>query len=213
MESVDDILEDYATVYKINHYRGSPSAVIERMLAVADLENSDYLIRVTGDNPFTSMEYIDDQINFALEYDLDYVRLVGVPIGSTAELIKRDALVKCNQLMDPEESEYLMVYLFQPDLFRCGVIKPFKKDYSELTITVDTPEDLEKVKMIYSKLSGSILLKDILTVLKSENLTNGVNIDDNALIKMPEGKVVSYGDFKVMMNTRIDLSYKKFLYD
>ena len=47
-EAVDDILADVVSRNGIKLYRGSADAVIERMLAVGDIEKADVLIRITG---------------------------------------------------------------------------------------------------------------------------------------------------------------------
>src|SRR5205085_384009 len=135
-ESVDDILEDVAARNGIKVYRGSPENVIDRMLAVGEIADASILLRITGDNPFTSTEYIDMQIELLKNKQLDYVRLIDVPVGATAEVMTREALIRCYDMMDPSVSEYLMLFMFEPKHFKCGVIKPFQEDHSSLTITV-----------------------------------------------------------------------------
>ena len=122
---VDDVLEDVAIRNDIKIYRGSEDEVIERMISVGDLEQADVLLRITGDNPLTSIEYFPNQIKLLIENDLDYVRIVDVPIGASAEVISLNALKDCYSKMDPSVSEYLMLFLFDPDKYKCGVIKVF----------------------------------------------------------------------------------------
>ncbi|HYC85305.1 MAG TPA: hypothetical protein VEB86_08790, partial [Chryseosolibacter sp.] len=119
-ETVDEIMEDIGARNDVKVYRGSPENVIERMIAVGDLTDADLLIRITGDNPFTSVEYINDQVEFLRNRSLDYVRLIDVPIGATAEVMTRKALENCHAAMDPSVSEYLMLFMFEPKNFRCG---------------------------------------------------------------------------------------------
>src|SRR5688572_24179833 len=61
-EDVDDILEDIAIRNNVKIYRGSPDNVIERMLGAGDLADADLIMRITGDNPFTAVEYINQQV-------------------------------------------------------------------------------------------------------------------------------------------------------
>src|SRR5690554_3463171 len=88
-EKVDDIMEDIGKNEGIEVYRGSPDKVIERMIEVGRITNADILIRITADNPLSSVEYIPDQYKLMMAKDLDYVRVVNVPIGATVELIKK----------------------------------------------------------------------------------------------------------------------------
>ena len=47
--------------------------------------------------------------------------------------------------MNPDESQYLMLYMFQPSIFKCLVVIPEKKHQTKnLTLTVDTPEDFKR---------------------------------------------------------------------
>ena len=83
----------------------------------------------------TSIEYIDKQVNIMEEKKLDYVRLIDVPVGATAEVISKKALFDYYRNNDPKTSEYMMLYLFNPDKYKCGVIKPLKDDYSDYSLT------------------------------------------------------------------------------
>lgn len=212
-EPVDDILEDIAMRNNIKIYRGSADQVTERLLAVGQIEKADNIIRITGDNPFTSIEYIDAQIAFLNENNLDYVRLVNVPIGSTAEVIKYDALKKCHEQMDPNVSEYLMLFLFEPREFKCGIIEVTKEDTSKYSLTVDTKEDLERTKLILNQLSQfdfkKIQLVDILDLYKNDNIVlPAKSFEAQEMVKMPYDKLISFEEFTTDMNRRKKESLK-----
>ncbi|MCO5229801.1 MAG: hypothetical protein M9958_01465 [Chitinophagales bacterium] len=203
----DDILEDIAYRNKVKLYRGSEESVIERILDVAEIEDANYVIRITGDNPLTSVEYLPNQIKLAHKHNLDYVRLVNVPIGATAEVINTEALKKCYKEMDPEVSEYLMLFIFDPSKFKCGVIIPFKEDYSNYSITVDTPDDLIRVRnilMYNSNINKSnILLSEVLDILNQElKGLPGKEIKNNGIVKLPYGKTMSFDEFSLDMSNR-----------
>jgi spore coat polysaccharide biosynthesis protein SpsF len=205
-EDVDDIFEDIAEEHQINLYRGSPSQVTERMLSVADKTNADVLIRVTGDNVFTSVEYLDAQIQKLQENNLDYIRMTNVPLGATAEAIRVSALRHCHENMDPEISEYLMLFIFNPELYKCGVMR-FSEDidYSNFTLTVDLVADLVRTKEILNANKGrsiDIKLSEIMSIIDSEKVENCVYLPSGD-VKLPYGKVVPFSEFKNDMNLRI----------
>ena len=64
------------------------------MVSVAKITKADILLRITGDNPLTSIEYIDQQVNLIKEKNLDYVRLIDVPVGATVEAIDNKELIE-----------------------------------------------------------------------------------------------------------------------
>jgi spore coat polysaccharide biosynthesis protein SpsF len=217
-EQVDDILEDVAYSNQVKIYRGSAEQVIERMLAVGNLEQADILIRITGDNPFTAIEYIPQQLSLLLEKKLDYVRVIDVPIGATAELMTYSALFRCNDRMDPNMSEYLMLYMFDPSNFRCGVVKPFREDFGNYSVTVDTYTDFERAKGIlkYSKWKpgDSLMQKQILALFQDDSKDlPGKQIKSEGDIKLPYGKTVTFAAFKSDIDSRIRQSELVQLYE
>lgn len=214
-ESVDDILEDVAKKNNIKIYRGSPDEVIERMLSVAEITEADNVIRITGDNVFTSYEYIDAQIDFLNENKLDYCRLINVPIGATAEVINVNALKKCYNSIDPAVSEYLLLYIFDPDNYNCGVIKVDEKDYSNITLTVDVPHDLSRTKQIFEKFKNDTLkigLKDIINIIDTYKIANSF-FEAKGEIKLPYNKTIPFSEFQDDMNIRISKSLHLNIYE
>jgi len=211
-EPADDILEDVAVRNGIKLYRGSADEVTERMLGVAAIENADILIRITGDNPFTAMEFIGHQVRFLEEKNLEYVRVTGLPIGGTAEVFTAEALRRCVTIMDPKVSEYLMLFLFEPRNFRCGVIKAFEKDYAAYSLTVDRPEDFDRTRRILSALhfTGEVngfAIKNVLKVLDDESIAlPAKTIQPSGTVKLPYGQEMPYEDFAADMCRRFDES-------
>jgi len=210
----DDILENIAKKNNVSIYRGSKSKVIERMIKVGEINDADYLIRITGDNVFTSYEYIDRQIEIIEQNKLDYVRLHKVPIGATAEVISYSALQDCYIHMDPSISEYLMLYIFNPKKYKCGLLIPVKKDYSNYTLTVDTENDYNRTLEIFDKSKVNdklnIKLKDIITTIKLNNIKYSKYSFDG-LVKYPYGKIISFKEYKSDMEEKINSSSKFFL--
>ncbi len=218
-EEVDDILEDVAARNGIKIYRGAADEVIERMLAVGAIEKADILVRITGDNPFTAVELIGTQVQFLLDNQLDYVRVTDLPLGATAEVFTHDALIRCNELMDPKVSEYLMLYLFEPENFKCGVVKAYAKDLSAYSLTVDKPDDFIRSKNILSALHFNgdfsvVTLSSVIAVLEDESVHLPARIIGAAgQVKLPFDKVISYQEFKDDMERRVTHSKHLHLYE
>ncbi|MDB4060500.1 hypothetical protein N9515_00905 [Vicingaceae bacterium] len=204
IEVVDDILEDVAIKNGVKIYRGSPDQVIERMLKVAAIEKADNVIRITGDNVLTSYEFINDQIKFLNESGLDYCRLINVPIGATAEVISVNALKDCYNSIDASVSEYLLLFIFNPDKYKCGVITIGDKDNSNYTLTVDTPNDLVRTKTILKYFSENnllIRLSEIIDCINEYKIPNSI-IKPIGEIKLPYNKSISFEEFQQDMKSR-----------
>ncbi|MBC8883222.1 hypothetical protein H9X57_06750 [Flavobacterium piscinae] len=215
-ESVDDIFEDIAKRNNVQIYRGSSDAVIERMIEVGEIEQADIVLRITGDNPFSSIEYVSRQIEFLLQEKLDYVRLVDVPIGVAVEVIKFESLKDCYAKMDPAISEYLMLFLFEPKQYNCGIVKPFENDFSYLSVTVDTPEDLIRAKNIARLCDKQNLLIDIISLLIDESKNEFFPkkaIQAGGKIKYPYGEEITFEQFSNDMQRRKENSKIVRLYE
>ena len=214
-EKEDDPLEGLAKELNVGIYRGSTEVVIERFMTVGENTEADLLIRITGDNVFTSYEYLDQQVELAKKENLDYVRIIDAPLGATAEVMSFKAIQHCYATIDPEVSEYLLMFMFNPDKYNCAVIKPFKEDFSHFTITVDTDEDLQRTQSILALHEGDpmqIKLADIISILQENEIANSLFSMDQT-VKMPYGELMSYRDFKSDMKDRESRSRRIELYN
>lgn len=216
--SVDDsdkILLDIAEENGINGYAGSRESVIDRMLDVAEIEHADNVVRVTGDNVFTDEFFLERMIKEQNKDPMiDYIRAEYLAVGVTAEVIKVSALKKCYKMMDPEKSEYLTLFMFNPDEFNCHVLIPEESLKAKFfSLTVDTPEDFERTKFLIDRLckDGRIYYNDIIELGKKVDIPH-FKVDENANIKMPDNKFITYGEFRnIIMKKRIDKSKKVIL--
>jgi spore coat polysaccharide biosynthesis protein SpsF len=189
---------------KVEFHAGSASSPIDRMLAVARLEDADCLVRITGDNVFTDPVFLHEMICRQEEDAVDYTRVMQVPLGLTPELISVGALKRCYTEIDPEKSEYLMLYLFQPERYRCRVILPEKKLVApDLTLTVDTPEDLARTEFIFERISrpGLISYADVIHLSQATPIPQ-LKLMPSGGIKLPDGTAVSFHEFTRDMEQR-----------
>ena len=211
VEAVDDIMEDIAEKNSINLYRGSADQVIERLISVGELSQADNIIRITGDNVFTSYEYLNEQIELHNSNSLDYTRIIDIPIGATSEVMSLEALKHCYKEIDPVVSEYLLLYMFSPSKYECGVVRiKSLKNSSNYTITVDTPEDYRRTKQIIQAFKGDplkIKLKEIIQLIDTLQIEHG-KYSARGVVKMPYGKEVSFEEFHKDMSSRIEKSHQ-----
>lgn len=210
-EAVDDILEDVAAKNCVKVYRGSPDRVIERLVSVGEISQADNIIRITGDNVFTSYEYLNEQIQIHNVNSLDYTRIIDVPIGATAEVMSLSALRRCYESIDPAISEYLLLFMFSPSNYNCGVVRiQSLKESSDYTITVDTPADYNRTKKILESFDGNpleIQLKEIVDLIDEHQIENSI-YNASGIVKMPYGKEITFEEFHQDMANRIEQSNK-----
>lgn len=208
----DKILLDIASKNDIKSYAGSRKSPIDRMLNVAKMENAENVVRITGDNIFTDEIFLERMIEeHNIDTSIEYTRTEYLALGVTAEVIKLDALKRCYNMIDPAKSEYLLLYMYNPDEFNCQVLIPEKYLRTEFyTLTVDTIEDFKRTQYIINKLyhNDRIFYDDIIKLSKKDKIPNFI-MDENALLRMPDNETITYGNFRNrLIRDRIEKSKK-----
>lgn len=205
IDESDKILLDIAKELNIKSYAGSLDSVIDRMLDVANLEEATDVIRITGDNIFTDEVYLDIMIDQHIKNKVEYTRTENLPIGVTAEVINVEALKKCYSFMNPDESQYLMLYMFQPNIFKCLIILPeVRHSKPNYTLTVDTLEDFERTLSIIT--SDSLLdLDQILEICNKNDIKNLV-YENKGIVKFPANLSIYFDTYRREMDMRVEMS-------
>ncbi|NUU74821.1 cytidylyltransferase domain-containing protein [Paenibacillus xylanilyticus] len=200
----DSVLGEIAKKNNVKIFYGSENSVIERMLGIAELEQATHLIRITGDNIFTDPYILENTLKYHKEYQSEYSRAEYLSLGATAEVMNIEALKRCYQAIDPEKSEYLFYYIFDPENYKTLVLVPeddHRKEYTSLT--VDTIEDFERSEFIFNRIASKVIsYKDIIALSEQEEIPS-FHIDGKYKIKLPDNVVIDYSDFREIINARI----------
>jgi len=113
------------------------------------------VIRATGDNPLTSGRLARGILGLhrAEQAELSHYR--GVPWGSGVEVVDAEALLAAERdARLPDEREHITTFLYRhPERFR--IVEPAAPGYADCAdcrVTVDTPDDLERVRGIFDAL-------------------------------------------------------------
>ncbi|MFS4483520.1 N-acetylneuraminate synthase family protein [Hyunsoonleella sp. 2307UL5-6] len=181
-----------------NTYLGHPVSVVDRMLGLSLQEEFGAIFRVTGDNPFTDVDLMDQMIETLVDNDLDYVRANNVPFGLSAELFSTSYLWKLYLDMDnPMNSEYLTLFVLNDKEAKKGCldIESSVDKLAYINFSVDYQEDLDRSYVLLNEVTNhknpyNISLKDII-----DNETLFSREDNNKIIKLPEGEEVKFDDF------------------
>jgi spore coat polysaccharide biosynthesis protein SpsF len=182
----DDVIETWCKNENVKCFRGSEDDVLDRYYQASLAFPSDYVVRVTADDPFKEPSVIDQVIGKLINENLDLVTNNFPPSfpegldceAFTFEILRTMAL----NATDPFEREHVTQYVYRnPDRFKIGNVSS-DIPLSHLRWTIDNTEDYLMVKEIYNKRnknSNDILLMDeILSILKENpdiaNINSGV---------------------------------------
>jgi len=200
-----------AETWGVTAYAGDPDNVLSRLIAVADATGADAVLRITGDNVFTCPETIDRMVPWHFESMAEYSRTNNLPLGVTAEVFSAPMLARLHEMMpDPNQSEYMMLYAFDPENYRCMVheasVNTNRPNYS---LTVDTPADLALVQRLYAAFPddpcGPGIVQAVAT-LDADPEYHGISCD--ASIRMPGGSTETFGYLLSMLNARAQRAHK-----
>lgn len=169
----DDALEQWCTENSIKLFRGSEEDVLNRYYEASLRYPSDYVVRITADDPFKEPAVIDRVVKKVIEESLDLVtnnNPPSFPEGLDCEVFAFKTLLTMEtEAQDPFEREHVTQYVYHnPNKFRIGNIES-DRNLSFLRWTIDTNEDYEMVKTIYeNRTSGNteiLLMDEILEIL------------------------------------------------
>jgi spore coat polysaccharide biosynthesis protein SpsF len=163
-DPADDQIEEFCNSINISCFRGHPFDVLDRYYQAASKFQADIIVRITADCPIMDPTLIDTLIQSFLDTGVDFGanRLPPpwkrtYPIGLDIEIARFEALEKAWQDAESQfEREHVMPYLYdQPGRFKI-LLAHHEPDYGEKRWTVDTPQDLELINLIFEHFSPRI---------------------------------------------------------
>jgi spore coat polysaccharide biosynthesis protein SpsF len=192
-DSTDDPVAEYCESSGIPFTRGSQFDVLDRYYQTAKQAQADVVVRITADCPVIDPELIDNVVNILLENEYDFVcnRLPPpwnrtYPIGLDVEACTFKLLKKAwKEAKEPQHREHAMPYFYegveltrQSRTLETGTSsRGFKiallhhtTDFGDYRWTVDTPEDLEFMRQVYSRFDGrdDFSWKEVLDLVHNE---------------------------------------------
>lgn len=191
----DAPLLELAKDWGVEAFAGHELDVLSRLIAVAESMDADAVLRITGDNPFTDAENIDRMVEHHFAKSAEYTRTNHLPLGVTAEVMAPAMMRKLHNVMpDPDQSEYMSFFSFNPRLFRCEVLYPPPElDRPYYSLTIDYPKDLDVASSIYRKLANKSAIPSLLDVVKLMDGDRDFNeVSPNFPIKKPGGETITY---------------------
>ncbi len=175
-DSENDLIEELCDSMRVRCFRGAPDDVLERFYECSILTHPRHVARITCDCPLIDPNIIDQVINFHLNGDFDYSSNVHPPTwpdGMDIEVMRFNSLVEAHkEALRPSEREHVTPFFYNnPNRYRIGNLA-YHRDLSFHRLTVDEPEDLEKIRYIYKYLhprNNNFDLSSIINLLEADD--------------------------------------------
>ena len=160
-------------------FRGSEPDVLDRYYRAAVAHQADHVVRVTSDCPLVCTVQASRVVERHLQAGNDYTHNItvwgsGLPLGANAEIFRLSALEAAwRDGREPHHREHVDEYVYEhPERFRIErVDAPPELHRPTMRITVDTPEDIERVRRIYARLyrPGALIdVREVVALLDAE---------------------------------------------
>ena len=169
----DDAIEAFCEKEHVSYFRGSMIDVLSRYYKAAIKYQADVVIRITSDCPLIDGTLIDQGLTNFKKAGVDYLSNLierTFPRGFDFEIFTFVALEKAFlNAKDASEREHVTPYIYftHPQDFKILNFRQ-KEDKSVYQITVDTPQDLELLKILIEQYNADKLnYKQIITLLDS----------------------------------------------
>ena len=185
VNSDDDEIVEVAIKEDAPYYRGSLDNVLERYYEAALKFELDIVVRITSDCPCVDWTTIDDIIQSHIDSDAEYTSntlLETFPRGIDCEVFNFDVLKEAYlNASEKYEKEHVTPYIYKtnPDKFQINKYVS-SNDYSDIRITLDTPQDYAVLCVIYDNLyenDNFFTLVDILELFDKKPWIKYINED------------------------------------
>jgi spore coat polysaccharide biosynthesis protein SpsF len=165
----DDIIAELGDRLDVGVFRGSSDDVLGRVTQAARRGSSEWVIRVTGDNPFVDPRLID-YISTSFEENHDYVsnKLDRTwPVGIDADGFSVSSLEEASEAsVNPLDREHITPYyirnqseldthnVYISDVYEQGLMK----DASEIRLTLDEAKDYFTYQIVCADLEDVVCI-------------------------------------------------------
>ncbi|MDV6237226.1 spore coat biosynthesis protein F [Leptospira ellisii] len=136
------------------YFRGHATDVRERYARAAEFYGAEWILRLTGDNPFYDVLHLDQLLEAFVHTTPDLASIYGLPLGMGGEIFTREALEWSPPRLEERHKEHVSLHIKEnPERFRILKLAPLlseddKRIVPELRLTVDEPKDRETVSSV-----------------------------------------------------------------
>lgn len=145
----DDAIARQCEKMNAQYFRGSEQDVLDRYYQCAVAYGFSHVIRLTGDNPCTDTEALQQLVAFHLASAADYTHSFGeLPVGVGAEIFKFEALQDSwREGRAAHHREHVNEFIIEhPSRFRTMKLEVAPAKHApDLRFTIDTQEDYQRI--------------------------------------------------------------------
>ena len=174
----DDIISIYGNALGIKVFRGSEKDVLSRFENIARLSNSDWILRVTADNPLTDPKLtkmlIEQAKHANKSQDLisDSIGQRNFPQGLVPYIIRTSSLLSLRKKISSKEKYHLTHVTSKVTKSKHAKFKYFDKKYSKCAgarLTLDVFEDYLTISSLIEKLGNNWINCNVNNITKVLN--------------------------------------------
>jgi len=157
-DASDDPVEEFCRQQGVAVFRGSQFDVLDRFYQAARQCEADVIVRLTADCPLLDPQVVDHTLEEFFKSGADFAanRLPPpwkrtYPIGLDTEVCYFKGLERAWKEADqPHQREHVMPYFYDREGHFKVLLVNHDPDYGAERWTVDTPQDLELVRLIFA---------------------------------------------------------------
>jgi spore coat polysaccharide biosynthesis protein SpsF len=176
--AIDDPLAREASERGLVTFRGPTDDVLRRMRLAAEDARADIVVRATGDNPAVDVEAPARLVHWLVSRGVEYVAERGLPYGAAVEAMTIEALCRADQLATMASDREHVTPMMRRDAERFESLEveaPRALRRSDLRLTVDTEEDLGRMRRILGACAGKTGVPSLATIIDvADRLTGQV---------------------------------------
>jgi spore coat polysaccharide biosynthesis protein SpsF len=147
-------------------FRGSSQDVAWRAACCAEFYKLEHFVRISGDSPFIDPDLINIGLSTFSKGTYDLVTNVfprTYPIGTSVEVIRMTAIQKLLALTQNNyDREHITPYFYEnSNQFSIENFSSQAAEYRNISLAVDTPDDLERISWVLETFGEFLDLKTV----------------------------------------------------
>jgi len=166
----DDFLVKTVESHGFRVFRGSGKNVLNRILAVSKENNWQYVVRITGDCPLVSSEFVEEclkQVANLEDWDLVTTKK-SMPQGIDLEIIKVSTLEKISSICSDSDNEHVTSYFYNNESnFKIKFLANTYSNNMKEVFTLDVLEDFIFLATLTSMADPLASVRDLLFLAES----------------------------------------------
>lgn len=184
VEPQDAAIEELAAKMRVSCFRGSEEDVRLRVLEAVRSVGGELIVQIGADQPFPDWELNDRLVDIYLQGEYDYVAnalTLSYPLGIVAQVYSEKILAETEELTRNRDDRVgTSDYIWQhPEKYRLfNLLAPPELTAPDIRLTVDYPEDLRLVELIYEALyteNPAFTVRDILRLIEANPSWRQIN--------------------------------------